>query len=289
MSPSLHFQSANSLSSLIILSPLSFVLDSDLASLKGFDLIIELSLTGRRLSKKMRWYILASWILLILSIIDFTRAVPIAGLDIHGVRIDMADVAEDNKMAALQKRMDPDEHQVSDLTSEHGSPEPAPAPAPEPNSESGSNPDSDSDSYNSDGGGAAAHWEEEFQNYNPSDIEEGLGSNSGSDSESSSDSDNSGGGEGAAHWEEEFQNYNPSDMEEGDMSDQEEHQDSSDNEGDDHRQSPPGSPAPEVPHPAASTYEGLWREVFEGFLRPRTSPYGAMVRQRRSSNLLGNR
>jgi len=58
--------------------------------------------------------------------------------------------------------MDLNEGQSSDLTSEHG----APGPEPEPDSES----DSEMDFRH--GGEAAQAWEEEFQNYEPSDIEE---------------------------------------------------------------------------------------------------------------------
>lgn len=121
--------------------------------------------------------ILFSWILLIYSIINFTLAAPIGVRDIHGVRVNVADVAE-NRIEVLQKRMDPDEGQssASDLTSEHKAPAP---PVPEPDSEMESESESESelesdsdDSDDSDGGEAAQQWEEEFQNYEPSDIEE---------------------------------------------------------------------------------------------------------------------
>lgn len=43
----------------------------------------------------MRWYEISSRILLILSVVNFALAAPVAIRDIHGVRVDMADIAKD--------------------------------------------------------------------------------------------------------------------------------------------------------------------------------------------------
>jgi len=53
----------------------------------------------------MRRYRIASWVLLILSVFDFTLAAPVAAQDIHGVRVNVVDAAND-RIAALQKRME---------------------------------------------------------------------------------------------------------------------------------------------------------------------------------------
>jgi hypothetical protein len=121
----------------------------------------------------MQRYRMASWILLIHSIISFTLAAPVAVRDIHGVHANV-DVA--NRIAVVQKRMDsdPDEDLSSDLTSEHRA-GPDRGPESDSDSEMESESDSDSDSDDSDGGEAAQQWEEEFQNYEPSDIEEEEG------------------------------------------------------------------------------------------------------------------
>src|SRR6266849_1147465 len=68
----------------------------------------------------MRRYRIASWILLSLSIINFTLTAPVAVRDVHTVLVNAADAAKD-RTAVLQQRMDPDEDQSSDLTSEHTS------------------------------------------------------------------------------------------------------------------------------------------------------------------------
>ena len=119
---------------------------------------------------------------------------------------------------------------------------PPPPPPPPPDSES----ESESDSDDSDGGEPAQQWEEEFQDYEPSDIEE----------ESGSESDQ-------------------------DMSDQEVDQEESD-----HEQSPPPTPehdqdflhSAESQHPAASMYEDLWSKLLKGSesLRPRASTSGVV-------------
>ena len=117
---------------------------------------------------------MASWILLIHSIISLTLAAPVAVRE-HGVHANVVDVA--NRIAVLQKRMDsdPDEDLSSDLTSEHRA-GPDRGPESDSDSEMESESDSDySDSDDSDGGEAAQQWEEEFQNYEPSDIEEEEG------------------------------------------------------------------------------------------------------------------
>jgi hypothetical protein len=71
----------------------------------------------RHTPTKMRRYRTSSWILLIHSIINFTLAVPVTVRDIHGVRINVVDAAKD-RVAVLQKRMDPDQGQASGLTSD---------------------------------------------------------------------------------------------------------------------------------------------------------------------------
>ena len=93
----------------------------------------------------MRRYRTTSWILLILSIINVTLGAPIAGRDINGVRANGVDVDKD-MTAALQKRMDSDDDQPSDLTSEHGSPSGYAIPELEQESESESESELESES-----------------------------------------------------------------------------------------------------------------------------------------------
>lgn len=195
----------------------------------------------------MRQYRIASWILLIHSIINFTLVAPVAVGDINKVRVNVVDVAKD-RMAVLRERMDhnedPDDDLSSDLTSEHG------PPGPGPESESDSNSEMVSES----------------------------GSSSEMVSESESDPDDSDGGEAAQQWEEEFQNYEPSDTEEEDEGHEEDNNEEDNNEDDnhegndseedDHEQSPPQSPES---HPAASTNDDLWSKLLKGSMRPRAS------------------
>jgi hypothetical protein len=183
----------------------------------------------------MRRHRIASWILLIHSIINFTVAAPVAVGDINGVRVNVVDVTKD-RMAVLHKRMN-DDGQSSDLTSEHG--EPGPDPDPESDSDSDSDSDS-SDSDDSDGGEAAQQWEEEFQNYEPEEMDE--------------DEDDG-----------EEDNHEEDDHEEDDHD--------HDSDKDDSEQSPPHSP--ESQYPAASTCEDLWSKILKGPLRPRTPTSGA--------------
>jgi len=164
------------------------------------------------------------------------------------VRVNVVDVAKDRttvlQKAVLQKRMDDDDdddddqNHESDLTSEHG----PPGPDPEPESESESDSDSDSDSSDSDGGEAAGQWEEEYQNYEPSDMEE-----------------------------DDQEEDNQDDQNEDNQDDQDD-SDQDDSDEDDHEQSL------ESQHPAASEsiYEDLWNKLLEGSLRPRTSTSGAV-------------
>lgn len=202
----------------------------------------------------MRQYRIASWILLIHSIINFTLAAPVVVGDINRVRVNVVHVAKDG-MAVLRERMDhnedPDDGQSSDLTSEHGPPGPGPESESESNSEMVSESDSNSEMV--------------------------------SESESESESDDSDGGEAAQQWEEELQNYEPSDAEEEDEGHEEDsneednHEDDNhegdDSEEDDHKQGPPQSPES---HPAASTYDDLWSKILKGSMRPRDSTSGAI-------------
>jgi hypothetical protein len=191
----------------------------------------------------MRQYRIASWILLIHSIINFTLAAPVAVAGTHGVRVNVVDVAK-YRMAVLQERMDenPDEGQwSSDLTSEHAAP--GPGSEPDSDSEMGSESESEPDSDDSDGGEAAQQWEEEFQNYEPSDGEE---------------DDDQGGDD----------NHEEDDNHEQD-----------DSEEDDHDQDSPHSP--ESQYPGASTYEDLWSKLLKGSLRPRASTLGAVDASKR--------
>lgn len=186
---------------------------------------------------------MAFWILLIHFIINFTLGAPVAVGDIHRVHANVVNVAKDG-IAVLQKRMDPDGGSSSDLTSDHGLGAPGPEPEssePEPESESESESESelesDSDSDDSDGGEAAQQWEEEFQNYEPSDIEE-------------------------------------EDEEEGNHDSEEDNHAVDDSEVDDNAQSPPHGP--ESQYPAAATDEDLWRNLLKGSLRPRASTFGGV-------------
>jgi hypothetical protein len=106
----------------------------------------------RTISEPLRRHWKASWILLVLSIINFTLAAPVAVRDIHRehANLDAVDVAE-VRMAVLQKCIDPDVDQSSDLTSEHEASYPGPKSGSEPE------PESESDSDDSDGGDAAEH------------------------------------------------------------------------------------------------------------------------------------
>ncbi len=66
----------------------------------------------------MRRYVIASRILLILFVVNFALAAPVAVRGIHEVRVDMTDVTEGGT-GASQKRMDPwDEWPTSGETSE---------------------------------------------------------------------------------------------------------------------------------------------------------------------------
>jgi hypothetical protein len=231
----------------------------------------------------MRRYMIASWILFILSIINFTLAAPVAVRDINGVRINTEDVAKDS-MAEMQKRMDPDEpdeDQRSDLTSEHG--EPGPGPGPDPDSDPGpesegdneyDDDDNDNDDDNDDDDDDDDDDEEEQEGYEP-DPEPHSDSNSDSNSNSDSDSHDSDGGDAAAQWEEVFQNYQQEDI--GDNQDNQQEEDHEHVE-----QGPPDSPdhdddflqRPESQHPATFINEDLWSKLLEGSLKPRTSISG---------------
>lgn len=196
----------------------------------------------------MRRYRIASWILLIHSIINFTLAVPVAVGDIHRVRVNVVDAAKD-RIDVLQKRMNEGgEGRPSDLTSEHGAPGPDPDPDPDSDSDSEKDSSSSSSSDDSDGGEAAQQWEEEFQNYEPSDIEEEDNSEEDNHEEDNHDDDN---------------------------------HDEYDSEEDDREQSPPRSP--ESQYPAGSTYEDLWSKLLKGSLRPRTPTSGAVDAPKRES------
>jgi len=202
----------------------------------------------------MRRFRIASWILLLLSIIDFTLSVPVAvrDRDKHGVRINVVDVAD--RTAALQKRMDPERQPKENGPSGQPGP-PGPESEPEPESES------------------------ESQNWNQESDSE---SKSDSESESEPSSDDSDGGAAAAQWEEEFQNYVPSDIEDQNTS-EEDHHDSSD------EQSPPNSPEPPPPpqqHPAS--YEDLGSKILKD-LRPRTSTSAAVDVPIAKEGVTGNR
>jgi hypothetical protein len=207
----------------------------------------------------MRQYRIASWILLIHSIINFTLAAPVAVGDKNRVRVNVVDVALKDRMAVLQERMDynddPDDGQSSDLTSEYAPPGPDPDPDPESDSdsdsESESESESDSDSDDSDGGEAAQRWDEEYQDYEPSDNEE--------EEEDNHEDDD--------HMEDDSEEDHGDDNHEGD-----------DSEEDDHEQSPPQSPES---HPAASTYDDLWSKLLKDSMRSRASTSGAIDASKR--------
>jgi len=220
----------------------------------------------------MRRYRIASWILLILPVFNFTLAAPVATQDIHGVRVSVVDAAND-RIAALQKRMehgDPVEGS-SGLSSEHNPPW-------SPPSDSGSDNSDGSQVYESDNSSGGVNFEEEYQNYEPSDIE--------SDSESDhSESGNSSGGE---DFEEEYQNYEPSETESDQAGDHEQIPPPDHEQGPppDHAQSPPpdheqGPPPDHVQswepqHFAATEFEDIWSKLLKGAMRPRTSGSGAV-------------
>ena len=199
----------------------------------------------------MQRYRIAPWILLIFSAIYFTLAVPVPVQDIHGLRVNTADAAED-RIAALPKRMDDNagesssDESASDVTSEyerpyHGGPQ----------SETESNTDPDA--------GSAPESDSELDAGSESDV--GSESESGLDSDysdSNSDSDDGGenGGEmvGGVEQEQEAQeDQHQSDEEEDpqpDVGDQ-----SSNDEAGDHEQSPPHSPELQYPD------EGFWSKL----------------------------
>jgi hypothetical protein len=94
------------------------------------------------------------------------------------------------------------------------------------------------------GGEAAQQWEEEFQNYKPSDIED-EGHEEDNNEEDNHEDDNH----------------------EGD-----------DSEEDDHMRNPPHSPES---HPAASTFDDIWSKLLKGLMRPRASTSGAIDASKR--------
>lgn len=217
----------------------------------------------------MRRYRITLWIILILSIIDFTLAVPVSVRDIHGVRVNVVGEAVD-RIAALEKRMDNDGGE-SDLDDAGGG------------SEGGS---SESDLHvgggerlsDDDGGEWASDVTSEHERPYNGRPESGPESESESEyeieieteSESGSDPDGDDGGENGGEAVEEVEpenNENQVDQHQPD----EEHQ-GSDDEAHDQEQSPPHSP--ELQHPAASTYEDLWSKLLKDSLRPRTSTSG---------------
>ena len=217
----------------------------------------------------MRRYRIAFWTILILSIIDFTIAVPVSVRGIHGVRVNMVGVVED-RITALEKRMDNDGGE------------------PDPDDARGESDSSESEEDLGVGGGE--QFSDDDGGELPSDVsseherpyhggpQSETGSNTdplaGSAWDSGSDDDGSVNGGGAAEVvdeeqeeQEEQEDQHQSDEEEDPQSDVED-QGSSD-EAEDHEQSHPQSP--ELQHPAASTYEDLWSKLLKDSLRPRAS------------------
>jgi len=214
----------------------------------------------------MRRYRIASWIFLILSILNFSYFTPAAPVDVHGLRVNTVGVAKD-RVAMVQKRMDPDEGYASDQTSEHGSPGPGPEPEPEPGSDEEPEPESDGESDE----------EPELESDEEHNWPEMPQFPSDSDSDSGSDSDSAAAEQAV---EEYYGELSDAEDAEGDQG----HHESG---SEDYAPSPPPSPPPPSPghqdggllhspesqHPAASIYEDLWNDL-KGSLRPRTSTSG---------------
>ncbi len=188
----------------------------------------------------MRRYRIASWILLILPVFNFTLAAPVATQDIHGVRVSVVDAAND-RIAALQKRMehgDPVEGS-SGLSSEHNPPW-------SPPSDSGSDNSDGSQVYESDNSSGGEDFEEEYQNYEPSETE----------------SDQAG----------DHEQIPPPDYEQGPPPDH------AQSPPPDHEQGPPPDHVQswEPQHFAATEFEDIWSKLLKGAMRPRLSGSGAV-------------
>ena len=217
----------------------------------------------------MRRYRIVPWILLILSIIDFTLAVPVSVRDVHGVRVNAVGVAED-RIAALQKRMDDDHGGESDLDPGEG------------NSDLG-----ESESDLEVGGGEylsdiddGGEWGSDLSSEHGLPYHGGPESESESESNldagsdrSGSDSDGDVGGENGGEAVEEVgpeNNENQADQHQPDEENQ-----SSDDEAHDQEQSPPHSPGPQAEddndfsHSPESQYHATFKyeDLLDGLLR----------------------
>lgn len=215
----------------------------------------------------MRLYMIALWILLILSIFHVTLAVPMAVREMLEARSNAVVVVKDT--AAWEKRMDPNHDDGSPIEGDD---------QPDPSQSEADRVHSDDPPHSNLKSMSDVESESEHEHESESEFE--SGSESGSDGSHGSDNDNGdvgveGGGEDYAGFDAAADNYyygdgRPQDVDGGEGNDN----DPYDGDNDNTEHSTPS----DSEHPATPEHMSFFENIFKGPLefRPRNSGSGAV-------------